>query len=324
MPTAQLGGLIGSFPDNVQGRDVPVMVVGTFDFTAPASGGDPGELENWVRGSLLNAIRSVIGQKMLDGQLTFRHLAEGNIGAVMGEIIAAANLGEHGIQVGNLSLQFGIDGRAPGTAPQQADPSPQHVVHAEIRVGGFNINASTEKGLDTKGLTNQLKDKVKSNLIWYGAGCAILLIVGVGIAGLALYVWKTSSGGSSPGSATVSKWDGKTPFACGGNDVVKIEGVTAKLAATAVTAAGNCHLTLVNVSLTAPTGIEAMGTAVVTMQGGSITATTLSVHAGAAAQVHVTGTTVSGKTTAEGAAKITGILSPCRNTRLGSCGQRSR
>ena len=44
-----------------------------------------------------------------------------------------------------------------------------------------------------------------------------------------------------------------------------------------------------------------------TVQGGSITATTLSVHAAAASQVRVTGTTVTGKTKAEGGAKITGI-----------------
>lgn len=310
MPTAQLGGPIGPFRDNVQQRDVPVVVVGTCDYMTNGPTADPA-LDNQVQMRLLQAIRQVIGQQMASGQLSFRHLHECNLGAALGEIVAASQLAQMGVQVGNLSLRFGIDGREPAPAPQQAPAAagPQMPeVRAKIKVGGFNINASSTGGVDTAGLTNQLKDKAKSQLIWYGVGCGILLVVGLGLGGLGLYIWKSaSSDAPSPAAAAASKWDGKSPLTCGGNDVVKVEGVTAKLAGTAITAGGNCHLTLVNVNVTAPTGIEAGGLAVVTVQGGSISATTLAVHAGGGAQVKVTGTTITGKTQAEGGAKITGI-----------------
>jgi hypothetical protein len=88
---------------------------------------------------------------------------------------------------------------------------------------------------------------------------------------------------------------------------VTVEGVSAKLAGTAITATGSCHLTLVDVNLSAATGIDASGSAVVTVQGGSITATSRAVHASGSAQVRVSGTRVSGKTSAEGGAKISGL-----------------
>lgn len=308
MPTTQLGGPVGPFRDNVQQRDVDVIVVGTCDYATNGPAGDPAQLDQHVQMRLLQAMRMVLGQKMAQGQLRFRDLHEGNLGPVVGEIIAAAQLTQTGIQVGNLSLAFGIDGRPPAQ-PQARPAQPQQPeVHAKIKIGGFNINANSKTGVDTEGLTNQLKDKAKSQLLWYGIGCSIVLVVFLGLGGLGLYIWKSASTDApSPAVAAASKWDGKSPFSCGGNDVVKIEGVSAKLAATAITASGNCKLTLVNVSLTAPTGIDASGNAVVTVQGGSITATTLAVHAAGIAQVKVTGTTVSGKTQAEGGAKITGI-----------------
>ncbi len=312
MPTVQLGGPVGPFRDNVQQRDVPVMVVGRCDYTTNGPVSDPAALDNHVQSSLLQAMRQVLGQKMSTGELQFRSLAEGNLGPAIGEIVAASQLAQAGVQIGNLSLQFGIDGRAPAPPPQQQQQPPQQQmpeVRAKIKIGGFNINASSKGGVDAEGLTNQIKDKAKSQIIWYGIGCGILLVVVLGLGGLGLYIWKSASDptASNPTAAAASKWDGKSPFTCGGNDVVKIEGVTAKLAGTAITAGGNCKLTLVNVNLTAPTGVEAGGNAVVTLQGGSIAATTLAVHAGGLAQVKVTGTTMTGKTQAEGGAKITGI-----------------
>ncbi|MCA9589795.1 MAG: hypothetical protein KC657_31040, partial [Myxococcales bacterium] len=93
---------------------------------------------------------------------------------------------------------------------------------------------------------------------------------------------------------------------CKGNDKVTLSGVTATVSDTAIRAGGNCQLTLVNVKLTAPVGIEAAANAKVTMTGGSITASTNSVVASAAANVTLTGTQVTGKSKKSGAAKITG------------------
>ncbi len=301
----QFGGPIGPFLDKVQQRQVPVEVFGTVDFmsTQPPSQ----QLDQHVQTQLLQAIRSVVDHKMATGELTFRRLGTGNIGAVMPEIIAASGLEQQGIRIGNLTMQFGIDGHRPAGPPQVE-------VDARFNVGGLNINASSDKGLDTKGLQNQLADKAKSNIAWYAIGCGILLVVGLGIAGLGIYIWYgakagMSAGGSSSRSAggtTVSRWDGKAPFSCGGNDAITITGVKANLSSTAISAGGNCALTLVGCDITAPVAIDAVGNAAVTVTGGSLNGSTNAVKASGNAVVNIAGTTVTGKTQASGSAKING------------------
>lgn len=83
-------------------------------------------------------------------------------------------------------------------------------------------------------------------------------------------------------AAAAAKWDGKTTFECGGNDIVARNGITATAG---VKAAGNCQLT---------------------MTGGSITASTSSVVASGSAKVDLVGTKVSGKSKTSAAAKVTG------------------
>lgn len=307
----QFGGPIGPFLDNVQQRQVPVEVFGTADFMSnqPPSP----QLDQHVQTQLLQAIRSVVDHKMATGQLTFRHLGTGDIAGVIPEIIGASGLAQQGIRIGNLTMQFGIDGHRPAGPPQQRQPQQQQVqVEARFNVGGLNINASSNKGLDTKGLQNQLADKAKSNILWYGIGCGILLVVGLGIAGLGVYIWysaksgmSASTGGSSS-KATASTWDGKSPFTCGGNDSITINGVKANLSSTAISAGGNCSLTLASCDITAPIAIDAVGNATVTVTGGSLNGATNSVKASGNAKVNMTGTTVTGKTLATGIAKITG------------------
>jgi hypothetical protein len=267
-------------------------------------------LENHIRMQLLRAIRDVVAPKMIGGQLQFRDLGEGRVAQLMPEFIAASGLAQNGVQIGNLTMRFQIDNAPMQQAAPQQQQAPQHEVQAHIHVGGLNINASSAHGLDTAGLQNQLKDKAKSQIVWYGIGCGILLLVILFIGGLGIYIYRsaTIAGGPSGSTAVAAKWDGKSPFTCSGNDNVRLEGVTAKLSATAITASANCHLTLVSVDVSGATGIEAGGNAVVTVQGGSITGTTFAVHATMNAKVDVTGTKVSGKTQAVGVnAKITGV-----------------
>jgi hypothetical protein len=173
----------------------------------------------------------------------------------------------------------------------------------------LNINASSGGGLDTAGLQNQLKDKAKSQIVWYGIGCVIVVLVVLFIGGLGLYIYRsaTMAGGPSSRTAAAARWDGKAPFTCAGVDNLRLEGVSARLVGAAITASGNCHLTLVNVDVTGATGIEAGGNAVVTVQGGSVTGTTFAIHATGNAKVDVTGTRVSGKTQTTVNAKITGV-----------------
>jgi hypothetical protein len=312
----QFGGPIGPFRDTVQQRDVPVDVFGTVDYR---SNNPPSpELEGWLKAQLLNAIRNVIGQKMASGQLSFRHLGTGDVASTMREIIQASGLEQQGIQIGNLTMQFGIDGHQPaGAAPQQPQQQqqqqPQYAVDARFDVGGLRINASSDKGLDTQGLQNQLKDKAKSQVIWWGIGCGIIFLVGVFILGLGWYVYRTvaasmpsTSTTTTSRTASAAKWDGKSAFSCGGNDAITITGVKANLSETAITAAGNCVLTLVNVDVTAPTAIESTGNAQITVTGGSLNGSKLAVKADGLSKVTMTGTKVTGKTQAGSMAKITG------------------
>jgi hypothetical protein len=302
--------------DNVQNREVPITVIGTVDYRAnqPPSP----QLDQHVQMALQQAIKNVITQKMMSGQLTFRNLGEGTWASAMGEIIAASGLQANGIQIGNLELHFGIDGHPPQTGrpqqpqqqQQQQPQQPQYNVGAHIHVAGLNINASTDKGLDTHGLQNQLANKAKSEITWWAIGCGVLALVGIFVVGLGIYIWRTAatsmSATTTSRSATAAKWDGKSPFTCGGNDSVTLTGVKASLSSTAITANGNCTLTLSNVDITAPTAIEANGNANVTVTGGSLNGSTYAVKANGLAKVNMTGTTVTGKTLASGAAKITG------------------
>ena len=295
MPTTQFGGPIGPFLDSVQQRGVPVTVQGTCDYTPSTAVVDPAALDHDVRQRLMYAVNTVIGQKMATGQLTFRNLGEGTLGSADGEIVAATGLAQIGIHVGNLAMRFAIDGGPP-----------QHEVRARLHVGGMNIKVSSSGGVDTAHLGKQLVAKAKSALLWYVlTGLLVLAIVG----GVIFYLKRTVKKALEQPSATAAaaqKWDGKSPLSCGGNDVITIDGITATLDKTAVTAAGNCKLTLINVAITAPTGIDATGNANVTVQGGSITSTVLAVHAVGGAQVHLTGTKIGGKTQKLGSAVITG------------------
>ncbi len=281
--------------DNVQQRGVPVSVSGTCDYMTNGPIADPAGLENHVRNAILSTIRNVIGQKMATGQLQFRNLGEGNLLGSDAEIVQQSGLAQQGIQIGNLAMRFAID-----------NGPPQREVRAHVRVDGVNINVSSTGGLDTKALGNSLVDKAKSMILWYViTGVIVLAIVG----GVIFYLKHTVKKALDEPSATAkaaAAWDGKTPLSCGGNDVVVIDGVTAKLDGTAVTAGGNCKLTLTKVDITAPTGIQAGGNAIVTIAGGSITSTDLAISALGGAQVTMKGTKVTGKTERLGGAKITG------------------
>jgi hypothetical protein len=186
-----------------------------------------------------------------------------------------------------------------GFAPRQAQ---QHVVG----MGGINVVVPTAR------IERDIKNKI-SSIIWgWIIGGFILLVMA--IVGLVVFFWvkgqaaqmdnPTAGGGGAQKTVT---WDGKAPYACGGNDNVLIKGTTASLSAgPAVAAGGNCALELDGVSITAPEGISAMGNAKIVVKGGSVKSTGNAIMAMGNATVDVQGATVSGKTNAMGAAKITG------------------
>lgn len=100
----------------------------------------------------------------------------------------------------------------------------------------------------------------------------ILLVGGV----VAFSVHQASSGGPIFGPA----WDGEAPFRCGGNDEIRIEGVTANLPGqTAVTADLNCEVTIVDSEITAATGIDASGNGTIRLENTTIHASGTGIRA---------------------------------------------
>jgi hypothetical protein len=327
MHSIQVGGQIGPFVDPATGQSVPCRFFCSVTFTAQ---GDPTALASLLQSRVVMAANNVIGQKLSSGQVALPTLQQ-SVPYYVDEIIAAAGTAQMGIQIMQLQITgFEVLMPAPPAAPPVAmPPTPMQSAanafgqaaaneldprnkeyEARLNVGGFKIKASTDGGLDTAGLKNQVVDKAKSTVIWYAAGCLIVGLVVLGLAGLGGYIWYSASSSSSPasGPAKAAKWDGKGEFSCSGSDNLKLEGVTANLSSgTAIRASANCKLTLVNCNITAPTGIEAAANAEVEVSGGSVNSTQFSAKALGTSKVTFKGTKVTGKTQALGGAKITGV-----------------
>jgi hypothetical protein len=116
-------------------------------------------------------------------------------------------------------------------------------------------------------------------------------------------------GGAPPAKAAAAgSWDGQSTFECKGNDVIELSGQTAELSASpAISAKGNCKLTLTDMNITAPVVIQAESNAEVTVSGGTLTGSTKSIVAKGNASVTVEGAKVSGATEASANGKITGV-----------------
>ena len=180
----------------------------------------------------------------------------------------------------------------------------------EVRVDG-------DGKIDTQHLQGQLEkkalhevDTMVSGWIWglIIGGIILLAFVGVGV----YLFWTVRSAvvaTSAPSTAglRVATWDGKSPFACAGNDHVVLQAITANLTTgSALSASGNCELTLKNVNVSAPVALEAAGNARVTLEGGSLKGTDKAIDASGNAQVTLKGATVTGKLSKTGLARIEG------------------
>jgi hypothetical protein len=327
--TVQLGGPLGGLVDPTNGQQVQGQVWGTCTYDV-APGVDPRSVEENVKAQLLQAAKDVIAHKLATNQVALPTLAQ-SMPHFLQEIVAQAGLDRLGARVVGIELSAQVDQAAPQQmmpqqqmppnpyeatknafaqkAQERLDPS-NYEVRAKINVGGLKIGMSSDGGLDTKGLETQLKNKAKSEIIWYGIGCAILLVVVGGLGGLGLFIYYAAKSGSSPsstGKPVTATWDGKSTFNCGGNDVVKIEKVTSKLTSgSAIEAGGNCKLELVNVNISAPIAIKAGANAIVTVTGGTVEGTTYAVQGLGSSQVKFSGTKVTGKNQTLGGAKVTG------------------
>lgn len=328
MQQGQIGGNVGPFIERSTGQQTGGHVSGNFTFESQS---DVSNVMPMIQQGLVNAVTRVVQQKLDANQVALGTLAQ-SLPHFIPEIIAMSGAAAYGAQITNLQLQLQLGaGGVPAAPqpPQQMPPTPMqsmqnslaqkakdrldpnnYEVRAQVNVGGFKIKASTDGGLDTAGLMNQAKDKAKSTVIWWGIGCAIIGLVGLGGLGLAWYIYSNVESGSTPSAAKTAKvtaWDGKTPLTCSMNDHLKVDGVTANIASgSAVVASGNCTLEITGSNITAPTAIEASGNAKVTVSGGSVSGSTLAATASGNAQITFQGTSVTGKTKKTGLAKITG------------------
>ncbi len=201
-PPVQFTGEIGPFLDTVQQRQVSVVVLGSVKYASMGASGSQPQMEQQIQAQMLRAIHETIAPRMAGGQLQFRDLIEGNTGPLIPEIFARSGLGQAGIAVDKLLMHFGVDGRPPKPLPQPAVQAPQPILPQQVnmKVGGFNVKASADGGIDTAGLKNQMVDKVKSTILWYlfFAGAVVVVLGGVGA--YAYYAYKHTPGAAAGGA----------------------------------------------------------------------------------------------------------------------------
>jgi hypothetical protein len=339
MHTGQLGGPI-ALQDPATGQQVQAQVQGTFSFQVA---GDPNAYLQHVQNALMQATSRVIQAKLSQNQVALPTLAQ-SLPYFTQEIVAQSGTAQMGVQVGQLQLSVQVQqpgavqpyqgqlppdphtqmqNRMAQIAQERLDPR-NYEYEAQVNIGGFKLKASTDKGFDSAGLTNQVKEKAKTEIIWWGIGCVVVGLVLIGLAGLAWYVyaqykagekkgnWESSSaeaGGDDKksGPAEESKWDGKSGFSCGAGDKIKIKGVKADIkSGSAINAGADCQLELEDVDITAPVGIQAGANAVVTVKNGSVNGKDAAAKALGNSKIVFNGTKVTGKKQALGGAKIEG------------------
>lgn len=193
---------------------------------------------------------------------------------------------------------------------QQLGFAPRQAINQVFGMGPVNVVVNTGK------IERDLKNKI-SGMIWGWIITGIVLFV-LAVGGLVFFLWirhqvkDAAAGVSAPvvagtGAPETVSWDGKAPYTCMGSQVVVIKNVTATLSSgPAITSMGACQLTLDNVNITAPEGVNAMG-GKITIKGGSIKSTGDAISAMGSGQVDVQGAKITGKTSTLGPnAKITG------------------
>jgi hypothetical protein len=128
---------------------------------------DPSQADQQVQAQLLRAIRDIIGRKMANQELTFRHLGTGDVAAVVPEIIAASGLQQSGIGVGSLSMAFGIDGHAP-QPPRGVNAMGPPLPQNNLAAGTFDMGGG-----------QQLRVKINDESTFECGGNDVVVLTGV-------------------------------------------------------------------------------------------------------------------------------------------------
>lgn len=139
---------------------------------------------------------------------------------------------------------------------------------------------------------------------------ALCIVTGVlGYVGFS--IWRASSDPWAGGIGNIEAtaiWDGTGPLVCAGNQVLDVTPVSATLGVSpAITAMGNCRMTLHGVHVSAPVALQVGGNAEVILDGGSYTGSSAAIVAGANAHVVVQGALVQGPVQRSGGARVDGM-----------------
>ena len=108
-----------------------------------------------------------------------------------------------------------------------------------------------------------------------------------------------------PAPGGVAFWDGRTPFKCAGHQSFTLKDIEAKVAgdAPAITAAGDCQLTLEGVTVQAAIPLYAAGHAKVLIKGGALEGSP-AIKAWGEAQVTIDGAEIKGPVDQKGRAAV--------------------
>jgi cbb3-type cytochrome oxidase subunit 3 len=217
-----------------------------------------------------------------------------------------------GVANHELAAQLGFAPQETGFERERRE-DPGVATHEEI--GGVAVKIDDHgMHVDEERMRSRMEHRVEQKISQFKFGIVfslVFIVVFIGLfVGVGWYVYKQVASASADRAGTTAEakaaaWDGQTPFKCGGNDNVRLEGIKATFAdGVAITAGGNCQLTLVNLEIEAPTAIKAGGNTVVTIEGGRIEGTTTAIDAGAKAKIIGAGVELTGKTKKKGLASI--------------------
>ncbi|MBW2254173.1 MAG: hypothetical protein JRI25_06185 [Deltaproteobacteria bacterium] len=173
--------------------------------------------------------------------------------------------------------------------------------------------------VDKERLRGRITHRVEQKINQYIFGCVFTVIftscMGLGFLGAGVYIvavvgkafsergTPAEAGGTQAGVPT--DWDGEAPFVCKGNDVVTLDHPDAHFEdGVAVTAEGNCALTLIEPNLSAPTALLARGNAEVSVLGGTLRGTDAAIRAEGLAKITGSGVSVEGEKVAAKLAAI--------------------
>lgn len=130
------------------------------------------------------------------------------------------------------------------------------------------------------------------------AVCAGVGVVGVGASMLVI---------ARAPSAPISDWNGVDPFTCKGNEKRTIANVSVLFAeGAAITAVGNCTLTIHDAVIGAPIALKASANATITVHGGHLAGGESAIDASGNAKITMVGTVVEGRISSTKNVKITG------------------